>query len=449
MIHGSGDTDPYMSNTDTLTDERLLTRIGGRVRDASADELIRHGGLMAAATVVAGGFNYGYQIVVGRVLGAEAYGVFGALFALFFLLQVVGRGVRFSASRFAAELDGPDERAAFYRGFLLRSVALGVVGFLGLVAASPAIAGFLGLASAAPVTVVAAAIGVELVLTANQGTMQGLQRFGALGGFKVLQAGVKFALGVALVLAGLGLYGAFAGVVIGSAVVLAASTGYLLWRLGRPTAETPDFEYRRAYRYVVPAAVAGFCLTVPANADVVVVKHFFPPVAAGHYTAASVLGKVLLFLPMGISTALFPKVSADHTADRADHLEALFDRALTYAALVGAGGAIVYWFAAEHVLRLAYGAEYVAAAPLVRWYGLAVSAVVLAIVVLNFELARDRTGYVYLFAAGSVLELALVWVFHSSLIQVAQIVMLSNAVLFLIGLAAVKLDLDLGTGSEL
>ncbi|PSQ06744.1 hypothetical protein BRC97_05555 [Halobacteriales archaeon QS_6_71_20] len=77
------------------------------------------------------------------------------------------------------------------------------------------------------------------------------------------------------------------------------------------------------------------------------------------------------------------------------------------------------------------------------------SAVVLAIVVLNFELARDRTGYVYLFAAGSVVELALVWAFHSSLIRVAQIVMLSNAVLFLIGFATVKLDLDLRTVFDL
>ncbi|PSQ06743.1 hypothetical protein BRC97_05550 [Halobacteriales archaeon QS_6_71_20] len=275
MTHES-ETDDHMFDTDTLSDGRLLTRIARRVRNVGADELVRHGGLMAAATVVAGGFNYAYQVAVGRVLGAEAYGVFGALFALFFLLQIVGRGVRFSASRFAAELDGADERAAFYRGFLLRSAALGVVGFGVLVAASPVIADFLGLDSAAPVTVVAAAIGVELVLTGNQGTLQGLQRFAALGGFKTIQAGVKFALGVSLVLAGLGLYGAFAGVVLGSAVVLAASTGYLLWRLGRPAAETPAFDYRRAYRYVLPAAVAGFCLTVPANADVVLVKHFFP-----------------------------------------------------------------------------------------------------------------------------------------------------------------------------
>lgn len=432
-----------MSDQNTLPFERLVHRFAHAVRTVSTDDLVHHGGVMAAATVVAGGFNYGYQVFVGRVLGAEAYGAFGALFALFYLLHVVGRGVRFSASRFAAELDGPNERAAFYRGFLLRSTALGIVGTVLLVAASPVIAGFLGLDSAAPVTVVAVAIGVELVLTANQGTLQGLQRFGALGAFKVAQAAVKLALGVALVLAGLRLYGAFAAVALGSAVVLAVSTAYLLWNLGRPAAATTQFRYRRAYRYVVPAAIAGFCLTVPANADVIVVKHFFPAVAAGHYAAASVFGKVLLFLPMGISTALFPKVTADHAAARSERLHALFDRALAYAALVAAGGAVGFWLFAEQLLALAYGPEYVAAAPLVRWYGLAIVGVVLAVVVLNFELARDRTGYVYVFAVGSVVELALIWTFHASLIQVAQIVLISNAALFCVGLAAVKLDLDL------
>lgn len=431
-----------MPDQNALPFQRQLYRLADAVRTASADDLVHHGGVMAAATVLAGAFNYGYQVFVGRYLGAEAYGAFGALFALFYLLHVVGRGVRFSASRFAAELDGPHERAAFYRGFLARSVVLGVGGTAALVAASPAIASFLGLDSSAPVTVVAAAIGIELVLTANQGTLQGLQRFGALGAFKIAQAAVKLALGVGLVLAGLRLYGAFAAVALGSGVVLVVSTAYLLGELGEASAARTSFSYRRAYRYVIPAAVAGFCLTVPANADVVVVKHFFPAVAAGHYAAASVLGKVLLFLPMGISTALFPKVTADHTAARSERLQALFDRALGYAALVAAAGAVGFWLVAEQLLLLAYGPEYVAAAPLVRWYGLAVSAVVLAVVVLNFELARDRTGYVYLFAVGSVLELALIWAFHASLIQVAQIVLLSNVALFLAGLAAVKLDLD-------
>jgi len=396
---------------------------------------------MAGATVVAGGFNYGFQVFVGRALGAEQYGVFGALFALFYLLHVVGRGVRFSASRFAAELDGPAERAAFYRGFLGRSVVLGLASFVSLVAASPAIASFLGVGSTLPVVAVAVAIAVELVLTANQGTLQGLQRFTALGGFKVVQAGVKFALGAALVFAGFGLYGAFGAVALGSFAVLGASTGYLYWRLGRPTAATRRFEYRRAYRYVFPAALAGFCLTVPANADVVLVKHFFPPEAAGYYTAASVLGKVLVFLPMGISVALFPKVSADHTAS-AERLGPLFDRALGYTALIGVTGAALYWVAPATVLGLVFGPAYVDAAPLVRWYGLAVLAVVLAVIVLNFQLARDRMGFVYLYAAGSVVELALIWAFHASMVQVVQLVLATNAVLFLVGLAVVKLDLD-------
>ena len=432
-----------MSNQDSLSVERLTSRIAGAWRTVSADDLLHHGSIMAAATVLAGVFNYGFQVLVGRALGAEQYGVFGALFALFYLLHVVGRGVRFSASRFAAELDEPDERAAFYRGFLVRSVVLGVVSFAALVAASPAITAFLGVGSTLPVVAVAAAIAVELVLTANQGTLQGLQRFGALGSFKVVQAGVKLGLGAMLVFAGFGLYGAFGAVAVGSLVVLLASTAYLYWQLGSPAATTPSFEYRRAYRYVFPAALAGFCLTVPGNADVVLVKHFFPAEAAGYYTAASVLGKVLVFLPMGIATALFPKVTADHAAATTDHLGALFDRALSYAALVGTAGAVLYWVAAEPVLRLVFGSEYVAAAPLVRWYGLAVLAVVLAILVLNFQLARDRMGFVYLFAAGSVVELALLWLFHDTMVQVVQLVLGANAVLFLAGLAFVKLDLEL------
>ena len=94
------------------------------------------------------------------------------------------------------------------------------------------------------------------------------------------------------------------------------------------------------------------------------------------------------------------------------------------------------------MLRVVFGPAYVAAAPLVRWYGLAMLAVVLAVIVLNFQLARDRMGFVYLYAAGSIVELALVWVFHASMVQVVQIVLVANAVLFLAGFALAKLDLE-------
>lgn len=390
---------------------------------------------MAVATVGSGAFNYAYQVFVGRALGPEQYGVFGALFALFYLVNVLGRGIRFSASRFAAEFDarGPTV-AAFYRGLLVRTVLFSVLVFLALAVASPAVGDFLGVDSAWLVLLAVASVPVGLTLTANQGAMQGLQWFEPLGGYKVLLAVVKLALGVALVVLGFGVYGAFGAVVLATFLVLVASTLHVRFRLPRRGALTSPIEYGRAYRYVPPAVLAAFCLTVPGTVDVIVAQHFHAGPQAGLYTAVTVLGKILVFLPLGVCAAMFPKVSNGHAKADDDRLRGLLRRALLYAGAIAASGTILYALVPDLVLGVFFGPEYAAAASLLRWYGAAVLAFALASVVLNFELARDRMRYVYVFTACSVLEIGLLWVAHDSLVGMAQVVLLVNAALFAYGL---------------
>ncbi|WP_436928152.1 lipopolysaccharide biosynthesis protein [Halosimplex amylolyticum] len=419
--------------------ERVRATVERTWRAATADDLLHHGGIVAAATVISGGLNYAFQLFMGRALPPEEYGVFGALFALFYLVNVLGRGMRFSAARFVAEFDRPAATAGFLRGALLRSLLIGGVIFAVLAATSGAVGDFLGV-DPHVVVVVAVTVPPGLALTVTEGTLDGRQQFLALGAVQILKAASKLVLALALVLAGFGVAGAFGAVAVALGLTLAVAAVALFRRLGPVDRTVPSFDYARAYRYSGPAVLAGFCLAVPANADVIVVKHAFPATEAGMYTAASVLGKVLIFLPMGISTALFPKVSADHASEGTDRQGSLLSRGLAYAAAVGGAGALVYWVAPKAILTLFFGEAYAAAAPLLRWYGLAIVPFVLAVVVLNYQLARDRTAYVYAFAVGSVAEIGLLWTAQSSMLRVVRLLTLANVVLFAVGLLAVHFE---------
>ncbi|SDM95492.1 Membrane protein involved in the export of O-antigen and teichoic acid [Halogranum gelatinilyticum] len=404
-------------------------------RHVLGDDLLHHGSVMAVATAASGALNYAYQVFMGRALGPEQYGVFGALFALFYIVNVLGRGIRFSATRFTAELadDGP-ALAAFTRGFIRQSTLFSCGVFVALVALAPQLSGFLDVSPTLFVLAIAGTAPFGLALTANFGTLQGLQWFVPLGGYKVLLAAVKLAFGVGLVVLGYGVHGAFGALVLSSVVVFGATTLHLRRRLGTPD-RSPSFDYRRAYRYTGPAVLAGFCMTVPTTVDVILARHFFSAQLAGLYVSASVLGKILVFLPMGISTALFPKVSTDETDETTTMAPTgLLTRALVYTAGIAGAGAAVYWAAPRFVLTTFYGAAYADAAPILQWYGVAVLAFALASVVLNFELARDRNRFVYVFTAFSVVEIALMWALHSSPLQFVQVLLLGNIALFVLGL---------------
>jgi len=53
------------------------------------DELVKNGTIMFGT--IAGIFNYIYQVYMGRALGPEEYGIFGALFAIFYLLGIISQ----------------------------------------------------------------------------------------------------------------------------------------------------------------------------------------------------------------------------------------------------------------------------------------------------------------------------------------------------------------------
>ena len=404
-------------------------------RVVRSDDLLHHGSIMAGATVVSGGLNYAYQLFMGRMLGPEQYGVFGALFALFYLLNVLGRGVRFSASRFTTELIGDRASlAAFQREFLTRSVLFSIGVFVLALVVTPLLSRFLDVGVGLLAVAIVGAAPFGLALTANLGTFQGLQWFAPLGTYKILLAGTKLVFGVGLVVLGYGVFGAFGALALSSLLVFVVTTAHLRHRLPKP-GRALDFEYGRAYRYTLPAVLAAFCLTVPTTVDVILVKASFPSRDAGLYAAASVLGKVLIFLPMGISTALFPKVSTDAAAAAA---VGLFERAVFYTLLIAGAGAAVYWVAPDLVLTTFYGAAYADAEPLLQWYGVAIVAFALSSMALNFQLARDRHRYVYLFTVVSLAEIGLMWLVPGSLLQFIQIILVVNVGLFLVGVAEVK-----------
>lgn len=403
------------------------------------DELLRHGGTMAVATVVAGGLNYGFQVVAGRALGPEQYGVFGALTSLFYLLNVGGRAVRLSAARFTAEFRTDDRRlSVFHRGLLLRTGVFSVGVFALLALTSTRLAAFLDVPSPWPVVVVAAAVPFSLVLPANFGLFQGRESFVRFGVYKVLQAGLTLSLAVGLLLLGYGIYGALGALFVGTAVAFVGSTVHARRSFRGAIGPTPadlTVDFARTYRYAAPALLAGFCLTVPTSVDVILAKHFFDAQAAGLYTAVAVLGKVLVFLPLGISMALFPKVSAAAADTDAGGLLA---RAFAYTAVLAGAGALGYWLVPDLVLGLVYTSEYAAAGRLLAWYGLAMLAYSLALVLLNFQLARDEAAYVYLFALVTLVEVGLLWRYHASMVGYAQILLVSNGLLVGAGLLEVR-----------
>ena len=74
--------------------EESIASIGrARLNAILGDSLFRDSSVLIAATLVGGGLNYAYQVLMGRLLGPEQYGVFGSLFGLFYMIMILSIGV--------------------------------------------------------------------------------------------------------------------------------------------------------------------------------------------------------------------------------------------------------------------------------------------------------------------------------------------------------------------
>lgn len=395
------------------------------------DDLFRHGSIMFAAYLIAGALSYFYQMYIGRTLGPDEFGVFGAIFAIHYIFGIFVQGITISTAKFTSQLVGEKKEVGrFFQGIFKKVSLLGFGVFLGLLVSAHSIAALIKIESSFLILVVALNFLFILPLAVNMGSLQGFERFKLLGGYQVGQNLIKVPCGIILVAAGYGVFGAVGALTIATFLILITSSFSLKSLFFAKAKQKSEYDFDSFYKYFFSSLLFSICFAVPANVDVLFVKIFFAEQEAGLYAATAVLGKVLIFLPLGISAAFFPKVSKAHAANK--YTSPLLKKALVYSICPVGILTLAYCFFPSYVIILAFGLHYANAYYLVRWYGLAMFFFSVSIVFLNYYLARMEVKYVYLFICLTSIEIALILTFHTAMIQIVLIVLGINLAFLLL-----------------
>jgi len=365
-------------------------------------------------------FNYLFLIIMAKSLSAEAYGLFGALFGIVYLTSAFGNSVQVTLAKFTAELSSLGERARL--GALLstataRIVALSLVVAFAFLAGAPLLAAFLHTSS--PILFLA------LSVPATWGVLQGTQRFYLLGASTFLNSGLRLVFGALLVIAGLGVSGALVGIGLGLLASAAVALGPL--RVAAPGRSGKE-EMRALSAYFWPVVIASIVVAVPTSLDVVLAKHLFAAEQAGVYTAASVLGKVVLFLPLGATFVLFPKVI--HRRAQGQETSVLLGAALLITGALSATVTAIFVLAPSSLFAALLGSDLADAGQLLRWYAPAMLLFAFVIVFVYYNLAAGKTAYVSRVLLPGVLLQILLWlVGHGSPLMMAQMTLLGCGLL--------------------
>lgn len=295
------------------------------------DDLVKHAGVMFFGMGIVHAATLLFQILAGRILSPEHYSLLAAFIGLSVIVQ---RPLSSLTTRFAHQSRILEQRGCEARlTRVLRGWALNVGGpvaavSLLLVAASGPLSRRLGLADSLQIFYLGLMLPSLFANAVLEGVVQGLQQFNAWSASHIGGAVSRLLLLVLLLFAlSRGASPAVLAYAAGGYVSTLILARAIRKRLqGRPPAESAPSV--RMHQHLAANTVMLMAYAVLMTLDVVLVNRSFPDHPT--FALSATLSRMVVFLPMAIGMALFPKVVSEGRGNPEQH--GLFLRACTWTA---------------------------------------------------------------------------------------------------------------------
>ena len=410
-----------------------------------SDYLIKQGSVMFLAVTISNIFNLLYQLYMVRNLSPINYGVLNSLFSILMIVSIPSGSLQTVVTKFISTFYAINHHGRIYLlllSFVKKTSVFGLVIFLILVLGSRSISSFLQIGAPLLIVILGLITFLSIILPLTNGGLQGLQRFGCLGLTMITNGSLKLVLGIIFVSIGLGVTGAMSALAISTFISLALSVVMLVFILPAPPdlirqslrtkANNPETEmdFSEIYRFFYPVAAVFFCFMILTNMDVVLVKHFFRPIEAGYYSIAQMAGKIILFLPIGITMVMFTAASELHA--RGKDTFSILRKSLLYAGILCGTAVLICFLFTGLIIRLLSGEEHLHCIPLVRIFSITMLFFALVYILLFYHLSIHQEGFIYSLVLLTVVQILAITLFHQSLLQVLYIMCGNAILLFLI-----------------
>lgn len=372
---------------------------------------------MGSALVVNGG-NYLYNLLLGRLLGPEAFADAALLVTLLLVLSFVGMTFQLATTKFAilfTESTWVAFKDTMYRYAVFFGVATGIL----ILIFAETLQSFFQTQNSWMFAIFALAVPLYFVMSVNRGRFQGGQKFIKLAGtyqtemwsrllltfaflwFLPFSTGILIAIGIGLSF----IFGLFPSNL----------KGVRIFSQNKLTAP----ELKQVWVFI--GLTAGYELTqiIINNSDVLLVKHFFEAERAGLYASLALIGRVVYFVAWMFVMLLMPAVMQKEK-DGEPTAPILFK----YVFFIGGLSALIVlacYLMPETIILLMFGEQYISVAGLLWQYALATSLFAVSNIFAYYFLSLNQYAPVILSGVLGLSQVLLISLYHSTLEIVVQV----------------------------
>lgn len=398
--------------------------------------------------MVAAFLNYLFYPFLGRVMNVSDFGEVQVIVSLLAQLGVLFGFFGTVVVNVTTNVEDPGEQRLVIAE--LKKIALIIAGSISVIVLvlSNYLKYFFHFSSVLPFIVLAAILPVSIVGSFLSSYLQGKKEFKKISIGNILTSFVRLAAAVVLVMLGMRAFGAVTGLLLAQA----ASYFYLLKtsrartrddiknsaELTMGSTDMTVLEKGRIIRelwfgFVVLCMTS--CLTLLYTSDVLVVKHYFPPVFSGIYAGVSTVGNILYFGLVPISGVMIAFVKIKNSPEEN---KAFFLKSLGIVVSAGIVGLLLFCIFNSTIVHILIGTKYLSAAYLLPRMGISMFLIAVLNIIFSYYIALRNYSVFPIAIAGVALVLILTILRHATPVEIIDnfIITTSSILIFFICLYA-------------
>lgn len=382
---------------------------------------------MLSSLVVNGG-NYLYNLVLGRMLGPEAFADAALMITLLLVLSFAGMTFQMVVAKFTAELNDSQQTALHERanGYAL---FIGSILGLGVALLSPQLQEFLQTENAQMFQVFGIGIPFYFLMSINRGQLQGKQHFNKLSFSYQSEMWGRLLLTLAILIClpthdGLGVaIGILASIILGLFPI--KKIRFTLFSSTKLDSNT----VKLITNFALVTAFYELTQILINNSDILMVKRFFEAKEAGLYASLALVGRAVYFIAWMFIMLLLPAVVNARKEGRAT--TPLLFKAILHILLLSLAIVSVCGLYPELIIEMLFGSTYLPISHLLWRYVLAATLFALANLFVYYFLSLDLYKPIAFAAFFGLAQVVVLYLFHSSLTMMVNLQILAMTALLI------------------
>ena len=401
------------------------------VKKLLGHELISNSVYIFIASMVGNVLAFLLNLFLARSLSYVDYGIFASLMSVIVLASIPAASINTILVKFATEYYSKgqiDHLKDFYKKALKFIFAFSLLVLLVFIIFSPLITAFLHLDNVLYVIVAGLCVVMGYIQILNSGFLYGIMKFRFVSFTIIFSSFVKLGVGVLLVLLGLRAFSGLGALLfMGMAAFLVAFIP-LRFIFAKKIESEVKVPTKEILKYAFPVFITVLFMTSFTSIDVILVKHFLSPTMAGYYSGISLIGKVILYFTATIPAVMFPLLIKRQAEGK--NINNLFLLAVLLVLLPSLLITGVYFLFPQFIITLFLGGRgYLTMAPFLGLFGLFITLYSVVNIFVNFFLSINKTKIISLLVGAALLQIVLLWIYHSNFYQIISISVIVLALL--------------------